>query len=230
MLAFAPLGGPVDAAYHIVSGLAAGVGTAAAIVLFTVAVRLLLLPLSYVRFRNTRRLAALAPRIQRLRDRHRKHPARLANELSTLYRTEGVSPYGSYLPALLQAPFFLILYRLFTTTTIGSGPNHLLSASLYGVPLGTHLSGALAYGILSGPVAAFAVLFVALAGLAWLASRRMAATAASPGGSPPAARLVRLIPYGMLLAAAVVPLADGIYLVTTNAWTALEMTIFSLPR
>jgi YidC/Oxa1 family membrane protein insertase len=230
MLAFAPLGVPVDATYHLVSALATGVGAAAAIAVFTIGVRLLLLPLSYAQARNNRRLVALAPRIQQLRRRHHKDPVRLSAEVSKLYRTEGVSPYGGCLPALLQAPFFLILYRLFTTTDVAGGPNHLLSESLYGVPLGTHLSDALAHGLLSGPVAVFAVLFVALAGLAWLASRRMRATAVPRDGAPPAARLIRLLPYGTLLAAAVVPLAAGIYLLTTNAWTALEAGILSLGR
>jgi YidC/Oxa1 family membrane protein insertase len=196
VLAFAPLGGAVDAAYHIVSGLAAGVGATAAIVVFTVAVRLLLLPLSYAQSRSRSAVGCL--------------------------------------PALLQAPFFLILYRSFTSTSVAGGPNHLLTESLYGVPLGTHLQGALGHGLLTGPVAVFAILFVALAVLAWLASRRMRAAltraAATGGESPPVPRVTRLIPYGTLLAAAVLPLAAVVYLVTTNAWTALETTILSLGR
>jgi YidC/Oxa1 family membrane protein insertase len=230
MLAFAPLGGPVDAAYHLVSALAAGVGTAAAIAVFTVGVRLLLFPLSYAQIRNSRRQGALAPQVQRLRRRYHKDPARLAAELSTLYRAEGVSPYGGCLPVLLQVPFFLVLYQLFTATTIAGAPNQLLTESLYGVPLGTRLGDALTGGLVSGPVALFAVLFAALAALAWLASRRMRAAAVPRDGSPPVARLLPLLPYGTLLAAAVVPLAAGIYLLTTNAWTALEATILSLGR
>ncbi len=230
MFAFAPLDGAVGAAYHVVSALATGAGAAAAIVLLTVAVRLLLSPLSYIQTRNNRRLATLAPRVEDLRRRHRKDPTRLGAELSTLCRTEGVSPYGGCLPVLLQAPFFFVLYRLFTTANVAGGPNHLLGETLYGVPLGTHLSGALAHGVLSPPVLAFAVLFAALAGLAWLAPRRMGRTAIAAEGAPPGTRLIRLLPYGTLLAAAVVPLAAGIYLVTTNAWTALEATILSLGR
>lgn len=189
MLAFAPLGGEIDAAYHIVSALAAGVGPVAAIVVFTIAVRLLLLPLSYLRASSTSAAGCL--------------------------------------PALLQAPFFFVLYRLFTSTTVAGGPNHLLAESLYGVPLGIHLPGALAHGLLSGPVAVFAVLLAALAGLAWLASRRMRATAPAGDKRPPAARAIRLMPYGTLLAAAVLPLAAVVYMVTTNAWTAVETAILS---
>ncbi|HEV3291830.1 MAG TPA: insertase, partial [Streptosporangiaceae bacterium] len=58
------LGVPVDAAYHVVSVLASiltpllgGLAAAAAIVLFTMAIRLLILPLSY---RAMRGLAAQA--------------------------------------------------------------------------------------------------------------------------------------------------------------------------
>lgn len=188
MLAFAPLGGEIDAAYHIVSALAAGVGPVAAIVVFTIAVRLLLLPLSYARARSTSAVGCL--------------------------------------PALLQAPFLFILYRLFTSTTVAGGPNHLLSESLYGVPLGTHVHEALAHDVLSGPVAVFAVLFAALAVLAWLASRRISLALAASDEPPPGSRVASLLPYGTLLAAAILPLAAGFYLMTTNAWTALEQTLF----
>jgi len=37
--------------------------------------------------------------------------------------------------------------------------------------------------------------------------------------------LTRLFPYGTLLVAAVMPLAAGLYLLTTTAWTVLERAI-----
>ena len=37
--------------------------------------------------------------------------------------------------------------------------------------------------------------------------------------------LTRLAPYGTMLVAAVVPLAAGLYLLTTTAWTVLERTV-----
>lgn len=230
MLAFAPLDGAVGAAYSLVTVLASaldpvvGAGTAAAIVVFTVAVRLLLSPLSYAQAKGDRRRAALAPRVQEMQRRYRKDPARLGAELSALYRAERATPYGGCLLALLQVPFFFVMYRLFTTATVGSGPNQLLAEPLYGVPLGTHLTSALATGVLSPPFLVFAALFAVLAVLAWLSSRRLAR--AQTDATPPAvARLLRLMPYGTLLAAAVVPLAAGLYLVTTTAWTALEFAV-----
>src|SRR5262245_49351324 len=120
MLAFAPLDGAVGAAYHLVTALArgleplfAGGATAAAIIAFTAGVRLMLLPLTLRQIRGERANARLLPQARELRERHRADPAKLSSELVALYRTEGASPLGGCLPALLQVPFFMVMYRLF---------------------------------------------------------------------------------------------------------------------
>ena len=88
---FALLGLPIDVAYHLVSALAGafapllgGLAVAAAIVLFTIMVRLLVLPLSYYAFRGQRAQARIAPQIQELYKRHSGQPERLQRELSAL--------------------------------------------------------------------------------------------------------------------------------------------------
>ncbi|MFF3864907.1 YidC/Oxa1 family membrane protein insertase [Micromonospora sp. NPDC001898] len=120
MLAFAPLRGAVGTAavtwladtLHPLTG---GAATAVAIVLFTVAVRLLVSPLTLAQVRGERRRAVLAPQVRDLQRRYADDPARLRSELFGLYRSAGASPVAGCLPALLQAPFFLIMYRLFST-------------------------------------------------------------------------------------------------------------------
>ena len=89
----------IGAAHATIEGLAAllssfagGTAAAAAIVLFTVAVRLLLSPLSYLQIRNERRRAALAPRLTDLQHKHRDDPATLVSETFALYRANGVGP------------------------------------------------------------------------------------------------------------------------------------------
>jgi YidC/Oxa1 family membrane protein insertase len=92
-----------------------------------------------------------------------------------------------------------------------------LDGTLLGVPLGTHWFGVWAHT----PV--FAALFAVLAGVAFATSRWQARVARQTGGpQPPFARLLRLLPFGTVLIAAVLPLAAGIYLVTTTTWTLLE--------
>ena len=124
------LGVPVVAAYHVVSVLASiltpllsGLAAAAAIVLFTMGVRLLLLPLSYRAIRGMDAQARLAPRVQALQKEHAGHPDRLQRELSALYRAEGTSMLGGCLPLLAQWPFLSVMYLLFRSRAIGGEPN-----------------------------------------------------------------------------------------------------------
>jgi YidC/Oxa1 family membrane protein insertase len=236
---------PVDLAYHLVCWIAAllvpllgGLATAAAIVAFTVAIRLLLLPLGYFAVRGSVRgegaRARLQPKIAELQRRHARNPQRLQEELGALYRAEGSGMFAGCLPLLLQLPFFSVMYRLFLEHSVGGAPNALLSHSLLAAPLGSHwLAGA---GPLSAQGAVFAGLFALLAVVAVLAVRAArratplggtaagTAAPAAPGGR--AASLVGwVIPFASLVTAAIVPLAAGLYLLTTTAWTLGERTV-----
>jgi YidC/Oxa1 family membrane protein insertase len=169
-------GVPVDASYHVVSALAgllaalpAGLATAAEIVAFTVAIRLLLLPLSYRATRGTEARARVAPRVRALSQRHAGQPDRLQRELAALYRAEGTSMLDGCLPALAQWPVLSVMYLLFRSPRIAGAPNRLLSQGLFGAPLGSHwLCGA---GPLSTQGAVFAGLFLLLAAIGWLSAR-----------------------------------------------------------
>ncbi|WP_433297546.1 YidC/Oxa1 family membrane protein insertase [Actinoplanes sp. CA-030573] len=214
------------------------VAAAVAIVVFTLLVRLLISPLTYLQVRGERRRAALAPQIEKLRAKHGDDPMTLATETLALQRANGISPFA-FLPALAQAPFFMVLYRVALDAPAGS---------LFGVPLNAHLAAGL-------PV--FAVLIALAGALAWWSSRRMsqmsggavgasAGGAASAGGravgaekpgkaapqsADPAAALkfMKYLPYLSVLAVAWMPLAGGLYLVTSTAWTALEHAIWRRP-
>jgi YidC/Oxa1 family membrane protein insertase len=244
-------GVPVDAAYRVVAGLAGllaplagGLATAAAIAGFTVAIRLLLLPLSYRAMRGMAAQARIAPLVQTLQKKHAGQPDRLQRELAALYRSEGTSMFAGCLPALAQWPVLSVLYLLFRSPRIAGAPNTLLSHGLFGAPLGSHwLGGA---GPLSAQGAVFAGLFLLLAGIGWLSARlarRIGAPAAGPatpaagpgntatlpagttrGGTAASvsAVLARVLPYFTVAVAAFVPLAAGVYLLTTTAWALAE--------
>jgi YidC/Oxa1 family membrane protein insertase len=186
------LGVPVGAAYHLVfalthllSPVAGGLAAAAAIVLFTAAVRLLISPLSLRALRGQAAMARLAPQIQALRTRHGRQPERFKRELSALYRREGTSPFASLLPLLAQWPFLSVMYLLFRSATVDGAQNQLLSNGLFGVPLGAHwLSGAV--GLLSVHDGLFLAIFAVLAALCWL-SARLAKRSAPAAAAAPAA-------------------------------------------
>jgi YidC/Oxa1 family membrane protein insertase len=222
-------GWPVAAAHFLVTSLAtllsptlAGVSTAVAIVLFTVAVRLLLLPFSRAAIRGEKARAAVAPQTQRLYREHSGDPVKLRTELAALHQESGTSMFAGFLPLLAQMPFFVVMYRLFSQSTVGGRPNDLLTHTLFGTPLGNQLA------LSTAPV--FAGLLVALAIVGWLSVRWQARI------MPPAAdqsrlltTILRLLPFSTVVVAAFLPLAAGLYLLTTTAWTYGERLILRRP-
>src|SRR6201986_368349 len=169
-------GVPVDAAYYVVTNLAAaltpltgGLAVAGAIVVFPFAVPLLLLPFSYYAPRGQLAQSRLAPQLQALRQRHRRDPDRLTREVRALYRANGTSMFAGYLPLLLQWPFLTVMYLLFRSATINGVPNNLLRHHLFGALLSAHwLSGPGPFS-LQGVV--FMAIFVLLAVVAFLGPR-----------------------------------------------------------
>ncbi|GAA1841765.1 YidC/Oxa1 family membrane protein insertase [Asanoa iriomotensis] len=222
MLAFAPLDGAVGVAGSALSGIAAFIAPLAgpyamvlAIILFTVAVRLAVAPLSIAAVRGERRRNALLPKIQEIQQRYAKQPDRLRTELTALYRESGSNPLAGCLPSLAQVPFFLVMYRTFTI----SPP----AGELWGVPLGHHLAAGLGGAVL--PV--YGVLLLLLILLAVFFARRSRRAL-----GPQATGLARVMPFMSFLtvpAALVLPLAGMFYLVTTTAWTALEHFVLRRP-
>ncbi len=233
---FSFFGVPVDAAYHLVSGLTGvltpvlgGLAAVAAIIAFTMAVRFLLMPLSLRALRGQAVQARLAPRLLALRQRYGKQPERLQREVSALYEREGTSMFAGVAPLLLQWPFLSVMYLLFRSPTVGGTPNTLLTHDLLGVPLGTHwLSGV---GLASAQGAVFLGVFALLAGLCWLSARlgRLVTAQAAGGqvaGTGGSGILLRTLPYLTVVIAAFVPLAAGIYLLTSLAWSLAERMFY----
>jgi len=222
-------GVPVDAAYHIVFALAGmlapllgSLAAAAAIALFTVGVRLLLMPVSYRAIKGMDAQARIAPQVRALRQRHAGQPEALKRALAALYRAEGTSVYAGCLPIAVQWPFFSVMYLVFRSPVIEGMRNALLTHDLFGAPLGSHwLSAA---GPFSAHGAVFAGLFLLLAGLGWLSTRMTRGLAAPGSGGAPAA-LAKVVPYLTVAFAAFLPLASGLYLATTSSWTLAERAV-----
>jgi YidC/Oxa1 family membrane protein insertase len=204
------LDGAVAAVYPAVASLAGAVGAVATIVLCTAGIRLLVLPLTRAAVRGERQRAALAPRLRELRTKHRDDPRRLRAELGALYAD--TSPLAGCLPLLLQAPFFVVWYRVFTASTVAGHANALLAYQLFGVPMSAHLA--------QQPLV-FVPLVLALAVLAVIATRRARTVAAATDLPAPTGALA-LLPFASLVSAAVLPLAAVLYFVVTLSWTAAE--------
>lgn len=220
MLSFAPIDAPVAAAAVVLDHLSAVLdpvgGTATAIVLLTVLVRLALHPLTRVAVRGERARQRLAPRIAELRARRTKDPQRLSAEIVELHRAEGVSPFAGLLPTLAQAPVLLLMYRL--AAHLHDGGHNLFGVALIARALATPLPQVWVPLALVG----------ALALVAWLTSRRagrLAAALPGPAASGPLARLPRIAPFLTPATALLLPMTVSLYLLTSSAWTLAENTL-----
>jgi len=240
------LGVPAGAAYHLVFALTniftpvlGGLAAVAGIVVFTAAIRLLVMPLSFRALRGQAAQARLAPAVQKLRRRYGRQPERLQRELTALYRREGTSVFAGFAPLLAQWPVFSVLYLLFRSPNVAGGPNRLLSRDLFGVPLGDHwLTG---FSALSGQDAVFLGVFAILAVICWLSvrmARRMSAAVSPPAAGSsavPAAGgalglLGKVLPYVTVVIAAFAPLAAAVYLVVSTGWSVAERWLFVSSR
>ncbi|MFI9339792.1 YidC/Oxa1 family membrane protein insertase [Streptomyces sp. NPDC052773] len=215
-----------------------GSAAAAAIVLFTALVRLLVHPLSRAAARGQKARTRLQPRIAELRKKYGRDPERLQRAVLELHRKEQVSPLAGCLPGLLQLPAFFLLYHLFSNPTIGGETNELLGHRLLGAPLGDHWVDALSGGGLFGEAGLVYVgLFVLVAAVAAFNYRRtkimMAANPVAPladGGQqlPGLGAVTKVMPFMSfftLVTVAVVPLAAALYVVTSTTWSAVERAV-----
>ncbi|MFF3481809.1 YidC/Oxa1 family membrane protein insertase [Streptomyces sp. NPDC002701] len=224
--------------------------TAAAIVLFTAFVRLLVHPLSRASARGQRARAALQPRVAELRKKHGKNPEKLQKAVLELHAAEKVSPLSGCLPSLFQLPAFFLLYHLFSASRIGDEPNALLAHKLFAAPLGGRWADALgdggvlgAQGLvylgLFGVVAVVATfnyrrtksMMAASAGGALGAAGAAGAAGGGQGGQPQVPGLgalttvMPLMSFFTLFTVAFVPLAAALYVVTSTTWSAVERAV-----
>lgn len=77
------------------------------IVLFTIAARLFILPLTLSSLRSSRRMQEVQPILKEIQRKYGKDPQRLQEETLRVYREHKINPVGGCLPLLLQLPIFL---------------------------------------------------------------------------------------------------------------------------
>ncbi|HEY6371770.1 MAG TPA: membrane protein insertase YidC [Candidatus Sulfotelmatobacter sp.] len=89
-----------------------------AIVLQTLIVSLLLLPLRVTQMKSMLKMQRVAPQIKAIQEKYKKYSLRdprkapMNEEISALYKKEGVNPAGGCLPMLIQLPFLWAYYQM----------------------------------------------------------------------------------------------------------------------
>lgn len=118
-----------------------------AIIVFTIIVRLIMLPLTLKQLQASKAMSTLTPKLQEIQKKHAKDKKRLSQEQMKLYKEHGVNPMGCLIPTVIQFPIWIGLYQSIIQAT-PSTPEALLELAehLYtwlpmvhqAVPLGNH--------------------------------------------------------------------------------------------
>lgn len=80
------------------------------IIVFTILIKLVVMPLNLKSRRSTMRMSSLAPKQKALQEKYKDDQEKLNQKLQELYRKEGVNPMGSCLPMLISV---VILFAMF---------------------------------------------------------------------------------------------------------------------
>jgi len=97
--------------YDIIPGQDLGV----AIIVLTVIIRLVLYPFSRQSIKAQKALQELQPKIEEVKKQYKDNKEAQAKALMALYKNNKVNPLSSCLPLLIQLPFLIAVYQVFST-------------------------------------------------------------------------------------------------------------------
>ena len=91
-----------------------GVSIGIGIILLTFAIKLLLFPITYKNYLSSAKMRVIKPQLEKLNQENKDaDPMKKQQATMALYKQTGVNPLAGCIPALLQMPILIALYRLF---------------------------------------------------------------------------------------------------------------------
>ncbi|MFZ5365816.1 MAG: YidC/Oxa1 family membrane protein insertase [Patescibacteria group bacterium] len=127
-----------------------------AIIILTLAIRAVLIPLTAPSLKAAKKMAELAPEIEKLKKRHGGDKQKFAQAQMELYRQKGVNPAAGCLPQIIQLLILIALYQAFAQVLRANGVeiisrlNEILYPALR-LPLETKINLSFLYLDLSKP-------------------------------------------------------------------------------
>ena len=157
-----------------------------AIVLLTLAVKVILHPLTRLQLRSMKAMQALAPDMATLRDKYKDDPKALNQEMMALYRERRVNPFAGCLPILVQTPVLWALFQLLVRKGLFG------DATVFGVPwirLDETPGSRLSHALPGHPEWLVLIVFPALVGITTWVQQRLTVT------DPQQARMFAFMPF-----------------------------------
>jgi YidC/Oxa1 family membrane protein insertase len=195
-----------------------------AIILLTLAVKLVLHPLTRTQLKSMKGMQVVAPHVEALRRKYKEDPRTLNQEIMKLYKAHNLNPAMGCLPMLVQMPVFIALWRLLYQKGLFG------NAAVFGIPWMrldqapslTEILNAVSTG---HPEQLLLFVFPVLVGGTMYFQQRMTIT------DPQQARMFILMPIMMGYFAFIYPIGVSIYMiVSTLAYIGEYLLVVGRPH
>jgi len=204
------------------------------ITLLTLAIMLVLSPLSIKSTRSMIKMQRVQPELKRLQAQYKGDREALNREMMAFYQANNINPFSSCLPLLLQMPVFFVLYRiLHKLTEIPKGAkgfvpaylNHTsdLYKSLHGktkmMSFGIDLSRSFLTALKEsgfGEALPYLIMVAIVVGTTWYQQRQIQGRNPQAAANPQQQMMARIVPFIMVPITVSIPAGVVIYFVVSN--------------
>jgi len=204
-----------------------------AIALFTLAIMLVLTPLSIKSTRSMIKMQRLQPEMKRIQAQFKGDREAQNREMMAFYQANNINPLSSCLPMLLQLPVFFVLYQVLhgLTKTNAAGefvPKYLdhsshLFRALEGktemLSFGLDLSRSSLTAMNEsgfGPAFPYFLMVAIVAGTTWYQQRQIQGRNPNAAANPQQQMIAKIVPFMMIPITISVPAGVVIYFVISN--------------
>ena len=186
-----------------------------AIIVITILLKIVFWPLTAASTRASQKMAALAPQIAALKEKHKDDPAKFSAKQMEFYKENKINPVAGCLPMLVQLPVFFGFFMMLRTAI------ELRGASFFWA---TDLSKSDTIFFISGfPINVLPLLYIATA--IW----QTHVTPMSPGMDPTQQKLMRWMPLMFLVILYNFSSGLALYMTVNNLLTILQTKMTKAP-
>jgi len=82
-----------------------------AIILMTIAIKLILFPLTQKQMKSMRAMQEIQPQLKYIQEKYKDDPQTMQKKVMEMYKEHGVNPLGGCLPLVIQMPIFIAFYQ-----------------------------------------------------------------------------------------------------------------------
>ncbi|MCL1841399.1 MAG: membrane protein insertase YidC [Propionibacteriaceae bacterium] len=231
--------------HHLLSpvfGVDSGITWVLCIILMTCVLRAVMLPLYKKQMNGARAMTSVQPQLKALQEKYKGDRERLSRETMKLYEENGVSPYASCLPMIVQMPVFMGLFWVLNSAARYTGPGSatplkgywmvhnpslaesLRDSTIFGAKLSITFTSAGAWNSTRALCVVLVVLMMAILFLQQLHMMRRNMPPASMTGpmGQQQKMMLYVFPLFYIIGGINVPIGVLFYWVISNAWTYVQ--------